>query len=80
MAYPDHHSQPTIAGDSARSWFWLVAQSHSFADHGNVVRFGDPITVEPIPSGNTAVFRIANNDSGTETVGGWIVWSFQEQI
>lgn len=57
-----------------------IVFSHNFAEHGNTVRFGDPITVEPIPEGNTAVFRIANNDSGTETVGGWIVWSFQEQL
>lgn len=57
-----------------------IVFSHSFADHGNTVVFGDPLTVEPLPEGHTAVFRIANNDSGTETVGGWIVWSFQEQI
>lgn len=57
-----------------------VVFEHNFSVHGNTVRFGDPITVEPIPEGNTAVFRIANNDSGTETVGGWIVWSFQEQL
>lgn len=57
-----------------------VVFSHSFADYGNTVRFGDPITVEPLPEGHTITIRIANNDAGTETVGGWLVWSFQEVI
>lgn len=53
---------------------------HSYADHGNTVRFGNPITVETLPKGNTAVVRINNDTSGTETVGGWIVWSFQSTL
>lgn len=57
-----------------------VLYSHNYGDHGNEVDFGDPITVEEVPDGNTVELRIDNAESSTISVSGWILWSFQEVI